>query len=113
MCRPCVAPPLPSGRAGARAILAANGSIYAIGGVLLNPDGSLNQYVATNEEGSFVAPCPGGTKANFRWHYSANGSAGGVERHRHPGLPRQLQHGTAGDGRPPAGRARRHAQGRV
>jgi hypothetical protein len=22
------------------------------------------------------APCPQGTKANFRWHYSANGSAG-------------------------------------
>jgi hypothetical protein len=24
-----------------------------------------------------VPPCPAGTKANFRWHYSANGSAGG------------------------------------
>jgi hypothetical protein len=23
------------------------------------------------------APCPPGTKANFRWHYTANGSAGG------------------------------------
>jgi hypothetical protein len=24
-----------------------------------------------------TAACPSGTKANFRWHYSANGSAGG------------------------------------
>lgn len=24
-----------------------------------------------------ISPCPSGTKANFRWHYSANGSAGG------------------------------------
>jgi len=69
--------PLPSGRAAARAILAGNGNIYAIGGVLLNPDGSVNQWVGTNEEGSFALPCPAGTKANVRWHYSANGSAGG------------------------------------
>ena len=68
--------PLPSGRAGARAILAGNGNIYAIGGVLVDSGGSVTQYVGTNEEGSFVPPCPGGTKANFRWHYSANGSAG-------------------------------------
>lgn len=68
---------LPSGRGSARAILAGNGNIYAIGGVLFNPDGSANQYVGTNEEGSFVPPCAGGTKANFRWHYSASGNAGG------------------------------------
>lgn len=44
--------PLPSGRAAARAVLAGNG-IYALGGLLLNPDGSVNQFAGTNEEGSF------------------------------------------------------------
>jgi hypothetical protein len=26
---------------------------------------------------ALTAACPGGTKANFRWHYTANGNAGG------------------------------------
>ena len=30
----------------------------------------------TPGQGSQSAPCPPGTKANFRWHYSANGSPG-------------------------------------
>jgi hypothetical protein len=30
----------------------------------------------TGQSSCIPAPCPQGTKANFRWHYSANGSAG-------------------------------------
>jgi hypothetical protein len=29
------------------------------------------------QTGVLTPSCPGGTKANFRWHYSAGGSAGG------------------------------------
>jgi YVTN family beta-propeller protein len=38
-------------------------------------------YVANGNSVSVIAPapppCPSGTKANFRWHYTANGNAGG------------------------------------
>lgn len=39
-----------------------------------NPSGPvITQFAMTVNP----VPCPAGTKANFRWHYSANGSAGG------------------------------------
>jgi YVTN family beta-propeller protein len=51
-------------------------------------DVTTNQVVGTLSAGTYpygltfgqaqvVTGCPAGTKANFRWHYSANGSAGG------------------------------------
>ena len=42
----------------------------------------------TGQSSCITVPCPQGTKANFRWHYTANGSAGswsGTATHACPG----------------------------
>jgi hypothetical protein len=39
-------------------------------------DGPGGAYVVQQVSGCGTPPCPSGTKVNFRWHYSANGSSG-------------------------------------
>ncbi len=49
--------------------------------------------VACTPQSGCAAPCPSGIHANFRWHYSANGSAGGWSATRSVPCPGSLSMG--------------------
>ncbi|MGA9858670.1 MAG: hypothetical protein WBQ18_12460 [Solirubrobacteraceae bacterium] len=60
------------------AISAQNGDVVSASTATRLPDGSAGpgiSFIQKTESGC-TPPCPSGTKLNFRWHYTANGSSG-------------------------------------
>lgn len=56
---------------------AANGQTVSASSTFTTSDGSFSNSASQVLSGCTTAPpCPQGTKVNFRWHYSANGSSG-------------------------------------